>query len=142
MFQYIWPIGLVILSNIIYQVCAKSVPDTIHPLASLTVTYLIGAVISGILYAILSDGGNLWKEYTHLNWAPVVLGIVIVGLEVGFIYAYKAGWQVSMASIVQSCFLAVALLLIGYFLYKEPLSANKLAGMLICLFGLYLINKK
>ena len=142
MFAYLWPIGLVILSNIVYQICAKSVPDAIHPLASLTVTYAVAAVICGVLYAIMSDGGNLLKEYSHLNWAPVVLGIVIVGLEVGFIYAYKAGWQISMASIVQSCFLAVALLVVGRLLYKEPITANKLAGMLICLFGLYLINKK
>ena len=27
MFSYIWPIALVILSNTLYQVCAKSVPE-------------------------------------------------------------------------------------------------------------------
>ncbi len=31
-----------------------------------------------------------------------MLGIVIVGLETGWIYAYKAGWQVSTGFIVQS----------------------------------------
>ena len=142
MIRYIMPLLLVVVSNIIYQICAKSVPDTINPFASLTVTYLIGAVVSAIAYFALSGGGNLIKEYSNLNWAPVILGIVIVGLEVGFIYAYKAGWEVSMASIVQSCFLAVALLIVGKLLYHEPITANKLAGMLICLFGLYLINKK
>lgn len=42
MFSYIWPIGLVVLSNVIYHVCAKSTPETMHPLASLTVTYAMG----------------------------------------------------------------------------------------------------
>ena len=70
-----------------------------------------------------------------------MLGIVIVGLEVGFIYAYKAGWQVSVASIVQSSFLAVALLLVGFFLYHEALTASKAAGILICMIGLYFINR-
>ena len=142
MFSYIWPIALVVLSNIVYHICAKSVPDTINPFASLTVTYLIGAVVSAVAYFVLSGGGNLIKEYSNINWAMVVLGIVIVGLEAGFIYAYKAGWEVSIASVVQSCFLAVALLIVGKLLYHEPISANKLAGMLISLFGLYLINKK
>ena len=32
MFSYIWPIGLVVLSNVIYHVCAKSTPETMHPL--------------------------------------------------------------------------------------------------------------
>ena len=141
MFSYIWPIGLVVLSNVLYQICAKSTPEAMHPLASLTVTYAIGAVASGVLYYALNRGGNIIREYAHLNWSPFVLGIVIVGLEVGFIYAYKAGWQVSTASIVQSSFLAVALLIVGFFLYHETLSASKIVGVLICLVGLYFINR-
>ena len=46
MLAYIWPIALVVLSNTLYQICAKSVPEGMNPLASLTVTYFIGAVIS------------------------------------------------------------------------------------------------
>ena len=29
-----------------------------------------------------------------MNWAPFVLGIVIVGLETGWFYAYKAGYKI------------------------------------------------
>ena len=94
-----------------------------------------------MLFFILG-GGNLFKEYTKLNFAPFVLGIVIVGLEVGFIYAYKAGWQISTASIVPSAFLAVALIFVGRLLYGEPLTWNKLLGILLCLLGLGLINLK
>ena len=139
---YIWPLAMVVLSNVAYQICAKSVPAEMNPLASLTVTYLIGAVASAILYFALRSGGNLVSEYSKLNWAPFVLGLVIVGLEVGWIYAYKAGWQVSMAFLVQSAFLAVILLFVGFFFYKEPLTWNKLLGAAICLAGLYVINIK
>lgn len=141
MFAYIWPIALVILSNVFYQICAKSAPEKMDPLATLTVTYAVGALLSGILYFVLNRGGNLWQEYRHLNWAPFVLGVVIVGLEVGFIYAYKAGWQVSTASVVQSSFLAVALMAVGALLYHEQITFTKVAGMCICLVGLYFINK-
>ena len=65
---------------------------------------------------------------------------MIVGLEVGWIYAYKAGWQVSTGFIVQSAFLAAALLLVGYVLYHESLSWNKIVGVMICLIGLGFIN--
>lgn len=141
MFSYIWPIALVVLSNVVYQICAKSVPEGMNPFASLTVTYLVGAVASGALYFILG-GNNLIREYQKLNWAPLVLGIVIVGLEAGFIYSYKAGWQVSTASIVQSSFLAIALIFVGYLLYHEALTWNKLLGVGICLVGLVFINLK
>lgn len=142
MFQYIWPIALVVLSNIFYQICAKGVPANVSPFASLTVTYLVGAVVTAVFHFFTHPNVNIFKEFARMNWAPYVLGIVIVGLEVGWIYAYKAGWQVSTGSIVQSAFLAVALIPVGYFLYHEGITWNKLAGIAVCLIGLVLINLK
>ena len=141
MLAYIWPIALVILSNTIYQLCAKSVPGAINPFASLTVTYLVAALFSAVLFFTIGSGGNLIKEYTHLNWAPFLLGISIVGLEVGYIFAYKAGWPVSSATLVQSSVVAMALLVIGYFAFNEMLSGSKIIGMLLCLAGLFFINR-
>lgn len=143
MISYIWPLALVVFSNIIYQICAKSVPHKMHPLASLTVTYAVGAIFSAVLFFVLNGkNADLFKEYSKTNWAPFLLGIVIVGLEVGYIYAYKAGWQVSTASIVQSSFLAVALIITGAILFKEQITWNKVVGIVICLVGLVFINKK
>lgn len=141
MLSYIWPIALVVLCNTLYQICAKGVPDDMNPFASLTITYLVAAGASAVLYFSLNRGGHLLPELSRSNWAPVTLGLVIVGLEAGFIYAYKAGWPVSTASVVQSSFLAVALLFVGYFLYHESLSLTKIIGMVICLIGLYFVNK-
>ena len=140
MFSYIWPIALVVISNIAYQICAKSVPKDIDPFASLIITYLVGAAASAVLYFALGPDGNLVNESRKLNWAPIVLGIVIVGLEAGWIYAYKAGWQVSTGFIVQSAFLSSALLFVGYFLYHEALTWNKIIGVVICMIGLIFIN--
>ena len=142
MFSYIWPIALVVLSNVAYQICTKSVPKEVDPFASLTVTYLIGAVISLVLFFALGTGGSLVREYQKLNWAPFVLGVVITGLEVGWIYAYQAGWQVSTGFIVQSAVLAAVLLAVGYVLYREPMTWNKIVGVIICLIGLVFINLK
>ena len=142
MFSYVWPIALVVMSNVVYHVCAKSIPQGVNPFASLTVTYLIGAAACTVLFFLTNRGGNLFREYGKLNFAPFVLGIVIVGLEAGFIYAYKAGWQVSTASVVQSTILAVALLIVGLLLYREKLTWNKLVGLGICAVGLVFINYK
>ena len=142
MFAYIWPMALLLLSNTVYQICAKSVPEDINPFASLTVTYLVAAAASTVLFFTLHRGSSLPEEYSKLNWAPFILGIVIVGLEAGWIYAYQAGWQVSTGFIVQSAFLAVALLFVGYLLYHEALTWNKLLGVAICIIGLAFINYK
>ncbi len=141
MFDYVWPMMLLVISNTVYQICSKSVPKEMDPFASLTVTYLIAAVACGILYFFFNRGGNLLREYSKLNWAPIVLGVVIIGLEVGWIYAYKAGWPVSTAFVVQSAFLAFTLLLVGWLLFKEQISWSKAVGVLICMAGLYFLNK-
>ena len=142
MFYYIWPIALIVLSNVVYQMCAKSVPEGVDPFASLTVTYLVGAITSAVLFFALNKDGSLIKEYGKLNWVPFMFGFALVGLEVGYIYAYKAGWQVSTAAIVQSSFLAAALLFVGYMFYHEALTWNKVLEVAVCLVGLIIINCK
>ena len=137
----IWPIVLVVFSNIVYQICAKGVPKNMDAMASMTITYLVGAACSAVMYFVMNKDGNLLQEYAKTNWAPIFLGVSVVGLEVGFIYAYKNGWEVSTLSIVQSAFLAVALIIVGAVLYHEALTANKVIGIVICLIGLYFINK-
>lgn len=142
MFSYVWPIVLIVLSNVFYNICAKSVPEKMNPLASLTITYAVGAIVSLVLYFILNKKTNLLGEYRQVNWAPFVLGVAIVGLEVGYIYAFKAGWPISTAQIVQAAILAIILIAVGYFLYKETITWNKIVGIIVCLVGLGLINMK
>lgn len=142
MFRYVWPLGLVVISNVFYQICAKSVPEKMDPFASLTITYSVGAIVSLIMFYIFSRGGNIIQEYHKVNFAPFILGLAIVGLEVGYIYAYKAGWPVSIAQIVQAAILAVILIFVGYLFYKEAITWNKLVGIIVCLAGLGLINFK
>ena len=112
-----------------------------NPFASLIVTYLVGAAMAAILFFITAENKNPIGELAKINWAPLALGVVIVGLEAGYIYAYKAGWPVSTAATVQSAFLAVALLFVGFFLYKEGFTRNKVIGIAICLVGLFFINR-
>ena len=57
MFNYIWPIGLAVLSNVVYQICAKSVPSEMNPFASLTITYAVAAIFSGVMTEIIGETG-------------------------------------------------------------------------------------
>jgi hypothetical protein len=55
MFSYVWPIALVVLSNVVYQICAKSVPNGLNPFAALAVTYLVGALYPEYTVSIVPD---------------------------------------------------------------------------------------
>jgi multidrug transporter EmrE-like cation transporter len=141
MIDFIWPMALIVLSNTVYQICSKSIAPDVHPLASVAMTYVVGAAAATVLYIVLSKGGNILKEFSHLNWASYVLGLVVIGLEVGFLFAYRAGWQVNTAATVQGAFLAISLIIVGYVLFKEPVNASKLIGVAFCLLGLFFINR-
>ena len=142
MISYIWPVALVVFSNTIYQLSAKQVPEKMDPLASITVTYLVGALMSFILYHALNRDANIVEQYSRLNWAPFLLGLAIIGLEAGMIYAYKAGWPVNTLSVTQSTILAIVLIFVSFLVFKEPITWNKAAGVAVCMAGLYLINYK
>ncbi|HAL18116.1 MAG TPA: hypothetical protein DCO86_00580 [Spirochaetaceae bacterium] len=142
MFSFVWPVALIVVSNVFYQVCAKSAPEGMDSFAMLVITYVSGAVLSIAMYFILNKGGDLLAEFKKTNITPFAWGLVLIGLEVGSIYAYKAGWKISVMQIVQVSFLAVALIFVGYFAYKEKITWNKIAGMVVCLIGLGLVNWK
>lgn len=141
MLKLFWPIALMVVSNVCYQVCAKSMPARIDPFAALTATYLTAALASGLAYAALHPGQAVWTEYRYLNWTPLVLGVAVVGLELGSIYMYKVGWNVSTGYLVQSALLAVALLALGALAYGEVITWTKALGVVVCIIGVVLLGK-
>ena len=135
------PLAVIVLSNIVYHVCSKATPERANPYAMLTVTYLVGAAVSAVLFFVLSRGGNLLAEYKNLNWSAWALGIAIVGLEVGTIYMYKVGWNISVGQQINGSILAICLVIIGALFYNEQITLRKVAGIAVCLCGVYLIHR-
>ena len=139
--SFYWPIILIVVSNIFYHISSKSTPSTVNPFASLTVTYMVGAVVSAAVFFVTSPGESLLQQYRNLNWSAFVLGFTVGGLEVGSIYMYQAGWNISTGQLVYSSILAMCLIVVGYFFYHEAITPTKVTGMVICLVGLFLINR-
>lgn len=136
-----WPILLAVFSDIFYQICSKSTPETLNPFASLTITYLVGAAVSAGIFFMNSGGQNLLTAWREINWTTFLLGLAIVGLEAGSIYMYRVGWNMNTGYIVKALLLAIALIIVGALLYKEEFTTTKAAGVAACLLGLYLINR-
>ncbi len=140
--SYIWPLALMIVSNTVYHVCAKSMPAKLDPLASLTVSYLLAAIFSAAAYFVINRGSaDLLREYSGLNWVPFLLGLALVGMEAGSIYAYRAGWSVSTLQVTSAAGIAALLVFIGYLAYHEAITPSRLIGLACCIVGLYFLNK-
>lgn len=46
MWSMIWPLLLIVLSNCFYNICTKSVQEGANAFGTLTITYLVGAVLN------------------------------------------------------------------------------------------------
>ena len=140
MWEIIWPILLIILSNTIYNICTKSTPSNVNAFGTLMITYIVAAILTAIIFVFLVKPENVVEELSKVNWTSVVLGMAIVGLELAYIFAFRAGWKLSSASLVANIGLAIVLIFVGAILYGENITIKQLLGIFICIGGLFLIN--
>lgn len=141
MWNMLWPILIVVCANTVYNICAKGTPETINSFAVLAVTYTVAALVSLVLFFATSGQKNLFQEFTKLNWAPFVLGLSIVALEFGYICVYRAGWKISLASLVANIALACILVLVGVLVYRETVTITQVLGVVVCAVGLILLSR-
>lgn len=134
-------IGLTVLSTVLYHLVQKSTPLEVNPMISLFVTYISAAVMCLILFPFFSKGVALSEQLHKVNWASFALGAAVLGIEVGFLYAYRVGGNISTTNLLVSALSVVVLLIIGYFFYHDQITALKIAGIILCSAGIILINK-
>jgi EamA-like transporter family. len=139
--MYVFSILIIVLSNTLYNICTKALPHKANPFSSLFITYLTGAILALIAFRLYKSDKSFLQSFEDLNWSSVVLGFCIVGLEFGYIMAYRAGWNISVGSLVANILLAIILIPIGIAFYKEGFGINKLIGIAFCVVGLIFINK-
>ena len=140
MFSTWWPLLLVVLSSVGYQVGLKEVSGIGDPMISLMVTYLAASVVSFVIYFFQSLGKESFlRGVLSVNLSAIGLGLAIVGIEVGTLFMYRAGWAVNVAFVVANSLIVAALMLTGFLLYKEKLTLRQLIGVGISLVGILCI---
>ncbi len=135
----LWPMGLVVLSNILYNIASKSLPKDCNPFGALIITYITATALSVLGFFLLDPIKNPILALQKVNWAGVVLGISMVGLEIGFIFLYRTGWTISTASLIAHILLAIGLLIIGVLWYHESISIRQYIGIAISIIGVSII---
>ena len=139
--QLAW-LSLAIVATVAYHVVLKLTPIGANPFLSLMLTY--GAV--AILFAgalVLSPGDFAWREeLRQLNWTAIALAFAIIGLDLGFILLYRTGFEVSLGALVTQTAAAMLLVGIGVLVFRERLSLANGVGIVLCLAGLWLVNRR
>ena len=109
--------------------------------SALLITYVTAALLTIVMFLFSKGDKGFFQTLDDLNWTSIALGIAIVGLEFGYLLAYRAGWKISLGSLVANIALAIMLIPVGIIIYKEGFDLNKIWGVILCIIGLILINK-
>jgi drug/metabolite transporter (DMT)-like permease len=140
--MFITAMAMTVVSTVFYHLIQKMTPTNAHPLLSLAFSYSIALVVCLVLLPAFPLTAKLADSIRQLNWTTIALGFAIVGIELGFLLAYRAGWRISEMSLVSTLFVVLALVPIGLLFFKEKLSPVNLVGILICIVGLVMVNWK
>ena len=136
---YYFPLLLVIGSYFTYHNLLKNQPETANPYLALMVAYIVCVLVTGLLFLITNDG-NIIKEFSKLNWTSYALGIMIAGVEIGYTLAYRSGWHISVCALIATVAVSLLLVAVGILFYKETFSIQQAIGVILCLTGLILIK--
>jgi drug/metabolite transporter (DMT)-like permease len=131
---------MTILANVFYHIFQKSTPKNVNPLISLSVTYFTAFLLTLIALPFYPHAGTLTSNIKQLNFTSVALGCAIVFLELGFLLAYRAGWNVSTAAIFSNVVVAILLIPIGMIIFKEPIKPRSILGLVVCISGLVILE--
>ena len=139
--QVMW-LAIAILATVGYHLVLKVTPAPVNPFLSLAVSYLIGATVFIAIYATMPGSTSLRESLQVLNWTAIALAVTVVGLDVGFLLLYRSGFNVSFGQLVTQSAAALLLLLLGVAFFREKLSLANIGGILLCVVGLWLINRR
>ena len=132
--------GVAILSSVLYHVFQRAISPQVNPVVSLLVTYVTAFAGTLTLLFLFPLRRSIAQEVGQVNWASIALGIAIVGLEIGFLLAYRAGWRISVTGIATNVAAALVLVPTGILLFRERPTTINLLGVLVSIFGLVMIN--
>jgi multidrug transporter EmrE-like cation transporter len=65
-----------------------------------------------------------------------------VGIEFGFLLVYRAGGNLGIAAVLTNVVASLILLPVAILIFKDKISWVNIAGILVCLIGLVMLNWK
>ena len=137
--MYYATLVIAILSVASYHVAIKAQPDNVNPFLPLAAAYLLAFVVCVIGLFLWRDGS---RSLSALRPSVLWLALSVVGIEVGCLLAYRAGWNVGYAALLVNVCSTLALIPISLYFFKDQISAQKLAGIVLSMAGLALLIKK
>lgn len=134
-------IAMVIIGNIVYQLGQRAIPREANAVVATLAAYLVALVVTLGTIPFLARGVAFGSAWQKLDGSTILVGFGIVAVELGFLLVYRAGWAISTAPLLANVTVAMILLGIGAVAFREPITATRAAGIVLCLAGLWLVAR-
>ncbi|HWA58229.1 MAG TPA: hypothetical protein VG692_13300 [Gemmatimonadales bacterium] len=134
-------IALVVLGNVVYHLGQRKIPAGAHPIVATFAAYIVALIATAATWPLLARGIDLRAAWRPLNATSLLVGVGIVAIELGFLLAYRAGWVLSTASLTANVIVAIVFVGIGAVFLQEQVTPGRLAGVGLCLVGLWLVTR-
>ena len=142
MFWFFLPIFVIVVSNVIYDVSSKSIDEELNAYAGIAIIYSILAVFYFLIFEISNPAVPIISaEWTQINWAVATFAVASIGLESGYIFLYRAGWNISLGGMVCNILLAICMVCVGQLFFQEAVSLRQYTGVALCITGLFIVFK-
>jgi drug/metabolite transporter (DMT)-like permease len=133
----ILPLLMIIGGGVLYHVSQKATPTAVDPFLALCISFGLASLACFAIF--IARQGFSGTQFHRVNWTSIALGCSLVAIESGYLIGYRAGLKLNITSFVCNNVIAVVLLLIGTFIYREAFTLRTGSGMLICAAGLLLL---
>lgn len=137
---YYFPVLIIVLSNVLYDIAAMSFPKSINVQAGLAAYYIIATIVSFSLFLLTGGRKSIRSEFRKVNWAAFTLALGCTGIDLGYVLLFRAGWNISFGSLVCNIMIVIALILVGKVFFRETLNRYHFLGIALCVAGFTLIQ--
>ncbi len=137
-----WPLAFTIAGGVLYHFAQKSVPRNANPFAAIIVAYVVGIVACAVALRFTTTPSGEVFNWRSLHWTMALMGLGAALIEIGFLLVYRAGWNLSAVSVITNISVALLLIPLGVFVFRERLSSQQVIGIACCLLGLFLLTRK
>lgn len=143
MFPWLFYVFLCITGALFYNIAVKVAGDHINPFiftSGLTAVALVGHLCCLAFYKFYM-GENVAFQSDKMGFYMILLGgIAVVIIDLAFFFALKTGSLVN-TNLIWTLGSVTLTALAAVFVFKEPFTATKIAGLALGLISFYLLSK-
>ena len=136
-------LAVVVASLSCYHLAQRSISQEGGPAPLFAMVYGVATMImfSTLVATGTGEGLRQMKAYAS-HWAPWLLMLAVAGIELGVYAMYRAGWNISTASVSTQAISAGILVVLGLVVFGEHLTVLRSVGLLMCVGGAALVATK